>query len=88
MAQFEATVRLFELAESDAAAARHTIETRLRSAGFTRWHIVSVGAPGTLTRTARSSRRPVRVEVSYAGGGLLVAAIVAWALWFLYLLTG
>ena len=95
MAHFEATVRILDVTESDAPAARRLIEERLREGGFARWHILSLGVQGTMThavarpaaRAARALRRPRRVEVSYAGGGLLVAAVVAWTLWFLWLLT-
>lgn len=88
MAQFEAMVRLFGVVESSAPAARRAVEERLRAAGFSRWHIVGVGPQGATTRSAESPRRTVRTDVSYAGGGLLVAAVVAWTLWFLWLLAG
>ena len=87
MAQFEATVRLFGLIESSAPAARRAVEERLRAAGFSRWHIVGIGPQGA-TRSAESPRRTARTDVSYAGGGLLVAGVVAWTLWFLWLLAG
>ena len=88
MAHFEATVRVLDVTESDAPAARRVIEERLREGGFTRWHILSLGVQGAMVHAVtRPARRARRVEVSYAGGGLLVAAVVAWTLWFLWLLT-
>jgi len=88
MARFEATVRILDVTESDAPAARRAIEERLRDAGFTRWHILSLGVQGAMVRAVpRPPRRARRVEVSYAGGGLLVAAVVAWTLWFFWLLA-
>jgi len=86
MAQFQATVRIYELTEHDGSAARRTVEERLRAAGFNRWRIVNIGVQGATTPTA--PRPPMPARVSYAGGGLLVAGITAWALWFLYLLGG
>lgn len=89
MAHFEAMVRLFDIVEPDPLDARRAVEERLRAAGFTRWHVVSVGLQGASTnRAARLPRRVMRTDVSYAGGGLLVAAVVAWTLWFLWLLAG
>jgi len=89
MAHFEAMVRLFDIVEPDPLDARRAVEERLRAAGFTRWHIVNVGLQGAnATRATRSLRRPMRTDMSYAGGGLLVAAVVAWTLWFLWLLAG
>ena len=88
MAHFEATVRVFDVIESDATTARRALEERLRTSGFTRWQIVSIGLQGAISRpvTVRG-RRPIRAQASYAGGGMLVAAVVAWALWFLWLLA-
>ena len=89
MTHFEATVRVFDIVEDDAAGARRMLETRLRTAGFTRWHIMGLGLQGAASPAApRPSRRSVRAEPNFAGGGLLVAAVVAWALWFLWLLAG
>jgi hypothetical protein len=87
MAHFEARVRLFDVVESNAPAARRAIEERLRAAGFSRWQIVRVGLQGAITQSVTPPRRIVRTDVSYAGGGLLVAAVVAWTLWFLWLLA-
>jgi hypothetical protein len=88
MAHFEATVRVLDVTESDAPAARRVIEERLREGGFTRWRILSLGVQGAMVHAVtRPVRRARRVEVSYAGGGLLVAAVVAWTLWFFWLLA-
>lgn len=88
MAHFEATVRLFDVIGSNAPAARRALEERLRAAGFTRWQILGVTTQGTLARVVEPRRRPVRRrDVSYAGGAL-VAAVVVWTLWFLWLLAG
>ena len=96
MAHFEATVRLLDVDEADATAARRSVEDRLRTAGFNRWQIINLAPHGALPQGAGSrrrpfggaARRPIRADMSYASGGLLVAAIVAWALWFLWLLAG
>ena len=88
MAHFEATVRLFDVIESNAPAARRALEERLRAAGFTRWQILGVVTQGTLPRVVEPRRRTARrPDISYAGA-LLVAAVVAWTVWFLWLLAG
>jgi hypothetical protein len=88
MAHFEATVRLFDVIEANAPAARRALEERLRAAGFTRWQILGVAPQGTFPRVVEPWRHPGRRrEVSYAGGAL-VAALLAWTLWFLWLLAG
>jgi hypothetical protein len=87
MAHFEATVRVFDVIESNAPAARRAIEERLRTTGFSRWQIVAVGPQGTITRHEKRPRRAVQKDLSYAGGGILIAAVVAWTLWFLWLLA-
>ena len=89
MAQYEAMVRMLDIVEADPVAARRAVEDRLRAAGFTRWRIVNIAAAGAANssgaalRTGRRRRPP-----AYAGGGFLVAAVLAWALWFLWLLAG
>jgi len=88
MADFEATVRLYEVEEHDAPAAKQAIDGRLRAAGFRRWRIVSVGKQGEVTPRARQARRALGTQQNLAGGGLLVAAMGTWALWFLWLLAG
>ena len=88
MAQFEATVRLFDIVEPDKAAARRSVEEQLRAAGFHRWQIVSTQLQLAVTPPAvRPRRRPSPTDASYAGGGLLVAAVLAWAMWLLWLLS-
>jgi hypothetical protein len=90
MAQFEATIRIYDVAEADPVAARRAIEERLRTSGFNRWQIANLGVQGAIpTRVATPSRRRrVGAQASYAGGGMLVAAVVAWTLWFLWMLAG
>ncbi len=87
MANFEATVQIFEVNESNAAAARRAIDDRLRVAGFTRWRIARVGPQGTTIHRTDSPRRVVRADASYVGGAMLIAAVLAWTLWFLWLLA-
>jgi hypothetical protein len=97
MTHFEAMVRIFDVNESNASAARRAIEDRLRVAGFTRWQVARVGPQRTITARVETyraethraeTRRPmVRSDVSFVGGGMLVAAVVAWTLWFLWLLA-
>jgi hypothetical protein len=95
MAHFEVTVRLSDVNESDGPAARRAIEERLRAAGFSRWQIVGVGLQGATPKSMpqrrtniEPRRREGQPDMSRAGGGLLVAAVVAWTLWFLWLLAG
>jgi hypothetical protein len=88
MAHFEATVRVLDLEEQDVLLARRHIEERLHAAGFSRWQIVGLGVQGTLTRPVRVRRRSTRPDATYIGGGLMVTAVVAWALWFLWMLAG
>jgi hypothetical protein len=92
MAHFEATVRLFEIEEADAPAARHAIEERLRTSGFSRMQIVHVGLQRSWTPPVRVSRRRGQVQNIDAGpawsGGLMIAVMVAWALWFVWWLVG
>jgi len=92
MAHFEVTVRLSDVNESDGPAARQAIEERLRAAGFSRWQIVAVGLQGATHKNTSqrrtNRRREMGPDISRAGGGLLVAAVVAWTLWFLWLLAG
>jgi hypothetical protein len=88
-ARFEAVVRILDVMEPDAPAARRTVEERLQRAGFNRWRLVSLrpqAIPMPLRR--RPQRQALRPEVSYTGGGLLLGAIVAWVLWLLWLLVG
>jgi hypothetical protein len=87
-ARFQAIVRILDVMEPDAPTARRTVEERLQGAGFNRWRLVSLHPqtiPTPLRR--RPQRRALRPEASYTGGGLLMGAIVAWALWVLWLLA-
>ncbi|HVM97907.1 MAG TPA: hypothetical protein VMT89_16045 [Candidatus Acidoferrales bacterium] len=91
MAQFEATVRVFEVNEVDPIAARRAVEERLRSGGFARFQIMNLGVQGAIPARIEppaTRRRRVGMQASYAGGGMLVAAVVAWTLWFLWMLAG
>jgi hypothetical protein len=89
MPHYEATVRVLDVEEPDASTAKRVIEERLRAAGFSRWQVVHLGLPGAVARTARRPQRLLTpIDANYAGGALLVAAVVAWALWFLWLLAG
>jgi hypothetical protein len=88
MERFEATVRLVDLVEPDAATARRTIEDRLRLGGFTRWHIVAVVKEGTAPASRAVRRALTPPQPSYLGGRVLMLAIVAWSLWLLWLIAG
>jgi hypothetical protein len=88
MPQFQATVRLFDIAETDGPGARRALEERLRSAGFSRWQVTQVGLQAEAPPPVRVARRRMRTDASYAGGGFLLVAVAAWALWFLWLLAG
>jgi hypothetical protein len=86
MAHFEATVRVFDVIEADASAARRAIDERLRMGGFTRWQVVNVSLQGAITR-ALPPPRP-RAHPRNTAGVLLFAAIFAWVLWLLWVLAG
>ncbi len=91
MPQYEVDVRILDVNEPDALAARLAVENRLRSAGFEKWRVVAVqrssaGTPLTLSR-APNATRGFAQSSNYTGAVLLVAAIVAWVLWFLWILT-
>jgi hypothetical protein len=83
MAHFEATVRLFDLVESDALAARRAVEERLQAAGFSRCQVTKVGVQPSVSPAARP--HSIRTETGQPGSALLMAAMAAWALWFLWL---
>ncbi len=89
MAHFEVTVRLLDIVEPNAAAAGRAVESRLRSGGFARWHILKVGLPVLSRPTVRvpEAKRTLQRRGSYASGALLVIASAAWALWFLYVIA-
>jgi hypothetical protein len=88
MPQFQATVRLFDIVEADGPGARRVLEERLRNAGFGRWQVAQLGLQAEGAGPVRVARRRMRTDASYAGGGLLLVAVAAWALWFLWLLGG
>jgi hypothetical protein len=88
MARFEATVRVFDLVESDAPTARRTVEERLRAAGFDRWQVVNLELQPATPPMIRPRRRPTNIDASYAGGVLLAVTVLAWAIWFLWVLVG
>ena len=83
MPQFEATVRLFEVVEADAIAARQILEERLRNAGFTRYQISSVKL-----ESARTPAVPVTEARRRTDQRFLAVIVVAWVLWFVWLLVG
>jgi len=87
MAHFEATVRLFDVVESDATAARRAVEDRLRAAGFGRWLVINVGPLLATPPAIRPRHRPANTDVGYAGGVFLVVTVMAWAIWFLWMLV-
>jgi hypothetical protein len=87
MARFEATVRLFDIVEADAHAAWRMVEEQLRAAGFPRCRVTGMRLQEAAKPVIRARSRPMRTPASYAGGGLLIAAFLAWAMWFIWLLT-
>jgi hypothetical protein len=92
MPQFEVVIRIQDVGEADSAAARQSVEERLRMAGIQRWQVIQV-TPQGLTPARNGAvhptpKLPPRRQPSYAGGTLVVAAVVAWAAWFLWMLAG
>ncbi len=90
MPQYEVEVKILDINEPDALAARLAVEERLRSAGFKEWRVLAVSPKsrrGAIPVTPESAFRPRRTG-SYVGSALLVAAVLAWALWFLWVVTG
>ncbi|GIW45200.1 MAG: hypothetical protein KatS3mg077_2482 [Candidatus Binatia bacterium] len=90
MPQYEVEVKISEVNEPDALAARLYVEERLRSSGLKNWRVVTVspkarasGGPTPFVQTYRPRRNH-----AYVGSALLVAAVLAWVLWFLWVLTG
>lgn len=91
MPQFEVVIRILDSGESSAAA-RQAVEERLRAAGIQRWQVLQVTPPGqTPHRNGAglgAAKAPARPQTNYTGGTLVVAAVVAWAAWFLWMLAG
>ncbi len=86
MPKYQATVRLYEVSGPDKVAAQRALEQKLRDAGLGRWQIVNVtpAAPPLPVRHAGSRSR----QISRSAGPLLLLGMVAWALWFYWLLVG
>ncbi|GBD27384.1 hypothetical protein HRbin30_02731 [bacterium HR30] len=90
MPQYDVEVRISDVNEPDALAARLFVEERLRAAGFKDWRVVAVSPK------SRAATLPAGAELrwqgrrsgTYVGSALLVAAVLAWVLWFLWVLTG
>lgn len=89
MPQYDVEVKITDINEPDALAARLRVEEKLRAAGFKSWHVVAV-APRV--RAATPSTTPFEMSArrsnAYIGSALLVAAVLAWVLWFLWVITG
>lgn len=85
MGQFQATVRILDVSEPDAPAARRTVEERLQKSGFRRWQLVYLGEQSTRA-VQRYSRRSAAAHAGFSGGGMLLAAILSWTLWILWLI--
>ena len=83
MGRFQATVRILDVTEPDAPTAVRTVEERLHQAGFNRWQLVSLHPQAVHI----SGRRPLRREVNHTGGAILLGAMLALALWFLWLIA-
>ena len=83
MPNFEVRIRLLDVHENDAWSARQEVEERLRAAGFKRWQIVNLRLQDAAQppRLLPRRRRGRRGESSLAGG-LIIAAALAWSLWF------
>ncbi len=89
MIQFEATIRVQDIVDTDKAAARRKLEERLHAAGLNHFQIVSIGVPAAITPPALSPRPTNGVgRASALGGQILVAAVSLWALWFLWMIAG
>jgi hypothetical protein len=90
MPQYEVEVKISDVNEPDALAARLYVEEHLRSSGLKNWRVVTVlpkarasGVPAPLAQPYRPRRNH-----AYFGSALLVAAVLAWVLWFLWVITG
>ena len=89
MEHFQATIRLLDVVEPDAATARRAIEEKLRIAGFARWQVLNVVQEGSVAvPTRKAARRVPRMQPSYLAGRALLVGAVLWSLWLLWLLMG
>lgn len=91
MPQYDVEVRISNVNEPDALAARLFVEERLRAAGFKDWRVVAVSPKGRAAAGAATPAEvpyPARRRGAYFGSALLVAAVLAWVLWFLWVITG
>lgn len=93
MPKFRATVRLPDLDGADPAAVQHSVEGKLKQAGFERWRILKIEAQGKPPRRPRelpplAARAGAPAQSTGAGGILLIGA-GALAIWFfVYSITG
>jgi hypothetical protein len=89
MPQYDVEVKFTDISGPDALSARLSVEEKLRAAGFQHWQVVAI-APHTRSPIPTGSVPPLRSRRSsaYVGSALLVAAVLAWVLWFLWVLTG
>jgi hypothetical protein len=87
MGQFQATVRILDVTEPDAPTAVRTVEERLHKAGFNRCHVVSLHPQPIPIPALRSAEASGASRSEHIGGALLLSAIVAWALWLLWLIA-
>jgi hypothetical protein len=88
MGRFQATVRILDVTEPDAPTAVRTVEERLHKAGFNRWQVVSLHPQAVRISARRPRRRTIRREMSHTDGAILLGAILACALWFLWFMAG
>jgi hypothetical protein len=89
MPQYEVVVRVLDVSEPDPVSARRHVEERLRAGGVGRWLVTSITPQGSSPPRvpAPPRHRTLGAQASYAGGSMLIAAVVAWALWFLWMLA-
>lgn len=93
MPKFRATVRLPDLNGADPAAVQHTLDDKLKQAGFERWRVLKIEVQG---KEPRRPREPLPVVTRVAApapstgaGGILLIGAGALAIWFfVYSVTG
>jgi hypothetical protein len=88
MGRFQATVRILDLTEPDAPTAVRTVEERLHKAGFDRWRVVSLHPQTVRISSRRPRRRTIRREINHTDRAILLGAILACAVWFLWFIAG